>query len=173
MGEYSGRSGEVLARLEQLHPRLIDLSLERLEQLLTRLENPERHLPPVIHVAGTNGKGSTVANMRSIAEAAGLRVHAMTSPHLLSLTERYYMAGNMDEPGHDVDENLLVETLEEIERVNAGAPITVFEVLTAAGFLMFSRVPADLVILEVGLGGRFDATNVIPPPLACALTAIR
>ncbi|TPW35137.1 bifunctional folylpolyglutamate synthase/dihydrofolate synthase [Oecophyllibacter saccharovorans] len=175
--EFSGRSGEILARLEGLHPRLIDLSLHRLEALLARLGHPERHLPPVIHVAGTNGKGSTVADMRTIAEAAGLRVHAMTSPHLLSLTERFHVAAPVSglpdgHVGGPVDEDLLVATLEEVEQVNAGAPITVFEVLTAAGFLLFSRLPADLVLLEVGLGGRFDATNVITTPIACVLTSI-
>ncbi|QDH14952.1 bifunctional folylpolyglutamate synthase/dihydrofolate synthase [Oecophyllibacter saccharovorans] len=175
--EFSGRSGEILARLERLHPRLIDLSLQRLEALLSRLGHPERHLPPVIHVAGTNGKGSTVADMRTIAEAAGLRVHAMTSPHLLSLTERFHVAAPVSglpggQAGGPVDEDLLVATLEEVEQVNAGAPITVFEVLTAAGFLLFSRLPADLVLLEVGLGGRFDATNVITAPVACVLTSI-
>ena len=165
-GEYQGRPGEVLARLHQLYPKLIDLSLGRLEVLLAKLGHPELHLPPVIHVAGTNGKGSTCANLRAIAEAAGLRVHVMTSPHLVSITERFRLAGKL------VDEDTLVDAFEEVERVNAGAPITVFEVLTAAGFLLFSRIPADLVILEVGLGGRLDATNVVPKPAACAITTI-
>ncbi|KXV22543.1 bifunctional folylpolyglutamate synthase/dihydrofolate synthase [Gluconobacter japonicus] len=165
-GEYQGRPGEVLARLHQLYPKLIDLSLGRLEILLAKMGNPERHLPPVIHVAGTNGKGSTCANLRAIAEAAGLRAHVMTSPHLVSITERFRLAGKL------VDEDTLVEAFEEVERINDGAPITVFEVLTAAGFLLFSRVPADLVILEVGLGGRLDATNVVPKPVACAITTI-
>lgn len=165
-GEYQGRPGEVLARLHQLYPKLIDLSLGRLEILLAKLGNPERHLPPVIHVAGTNGKGSTCANLRAIAEAADLRAHVMTSPHLVSITERFRLAGKL------VDEDTLVEAFEEVERINDGAPITVFEVLTAAGFLLFSRIPADLVILEVGLGGRLDATNVVPKPAACAITTI-
>lgn len=165
-GEYQGRPGEVLARLHQLYPKLIDLSLGRLEILLAKMGNPERHLPPVIHVAGTNGKGSTCANLRAIAEAAGLRAHVMTSPHLVSITERFRLAGKL------VDEDTLVEAFEEVERINDGAPITVFEVLTAAGFLLFSRIPADLVILEVGLGGRLDATNVVPKPAACAITTI-
>ncbi len=165
-GEFHGRTGEVVRRLQELHPRLIDLSLDRLEVLLARLGHPERALPPTIHVAGTNGKGSTCANLRAIAEAAGLKVHVMTSPHLLDVTERFRLAGQL------VSEERLVSTLEEIERINDGAPITVFEVLTAAGFLLFSRVPADLLVLEVGLGGRFDATNVIPTARACIITSI-
>lgn len=165
-GEFHGRTGEVVRRLQELHPKLIDLSLDRLERLLVRLGHPEQHLPPTIHVAGTNGKGSTCANLRAIAEAAGLKVHVMTSPHLLSVTERFRLAGEL------VTEDQLIATLEEIERINEGAPITVFEVLTAAGFLLFSRIPADLLILEVGLGGRFDATNVIPTARACVITSI-
>lgn len=164
--EFNGRTGEVVRRLQELHPTLIDLSLERLEALLKRLGHPERQLPPTIHIAGTNGKGSTCANLRAIAEAAGLRTHVMTSPHLLSVTERFRLAGEL------VSEDELIQTLEEIERINDGAAITVFEVLTAAGFLLFSRHPADLLILEVGLGGRFDATNVIPTARACILTSI-
>ncbi|OOL17339.1 folylpolyglutamate synthase [Bombella intestini] len=164
--EFHGRTGAIVRRLQELHPKLIDLSLDRLEILLARLGHPERALPPTIHVAGTNGKGSTCANLRAIGEAAGLRVHVMTSPHLLDVTERFRLAGQL------VSEDQLVATLEEIERVNDGAPITVFEVLTAAGFLLFSRVPADLLILEVGLGGRFDATNVIPTARACIITSI-
>ncbi|NHO32799.1 bifunctional folylpolyglutamate synthase/dihydrofolate synthase [Acetobacter fallax] len=164
--EFTGRTGKVLERLNQLYPALIDLSLGRLEALLARLGHPERNLPPVIHVAGTNGKGSTCANLRAIGEAAGWRVHVMTSPHLVDVTERFRVAGRL------VSEDELIATLEEIERVNDGAPITVFEVLTAAGLLLFSRYPAELAIIEVGLGGRFDATNVIPHPAACAITAI-
>lgn len=164
--EFTGRTGTVLERLNRLYPALIDLSLERLQNLLSRLGHPERHLPPVIHVAGTNGKGSTCANLRAIGEAAGWRVHVMTSPHLVDVTERFRVAG------HLVSENELIATLEEIERINDGAPITVFEVLTAAGFLLFSRHPAELAIVEVGLGGRYDATNVIAQPVACAITAI-
>ncbi|MCH4091732.1 bifunctional folylpolyglutamate synthase/dihydrofolate synthase [Acetobacter sp.] len=164
--EFTGRTGTVLERLNRLYPALIDLSLGRLEALLGRLGHPERHLPPVIHVAGTNGKGSTCANLRAIGETAGWRVHVMTSPHLVDVTERFRVAGQL------VSEEELVATLEEIERVNDGEPITVFEVLTAAGFLLFSRHPAELAIIEVGLGGRFDATNVLTRPAACAITAI-
>ncbi|MEN3167640.1 folylpolyglutamate synthase/dihydrofolate synthase family protein [Gluconobacter sp. OJB] len=165
-GEYQGRPGAVLARLQELYPALIDLSLGRLEVLLAKLDHPERHLPPVIHVAGTNGKGSTCANLRAIAEAAGLRVHVMSSPHLVSVTERFRLAGQL------VDEDVLVAALETVERINASAPITVFEVLTAAGFLLFSQVSADLVVLEVGLGGRLDATNVVPKPAVCVITPV-
>lgn len=166
LGEYRGKAGLILSRLQERHPKLIDLSLGRLERLLAKLGHPETKLPPVIHVAGTNGKGSTCANLRAIAEEAGLRTHVMTSPHLLDVRERFRLAGKL------VSENLLIETLEEIERVNHGGPITVFEVLTAAGFLLFSRIPADLAIIEVGLGGRFDATNVVPAPKACIITSI-
>ena len=160
--EYEGRPGAVLARLQDLYPKLIDLSLDRLEVLLAKLGHPERALPPVIHVAGTNGKGSTCANLRAIAEEAGLRVHVMTSPHLVSIRERFRLAGKL------VDENLLVEAFEEVARANDSAPITVFEVLTAAGLLLFSRIPADLVILEVGLGGRLDATMSSPTRLSAS-----
>ena len=164
--EFTGRTGAVLERLNNLYPALIDLSLGRLEALLAKLGHPEEKLPPVIHVAGTNGKGSTCATLRAIGEAAGWRVHVMTSPHLVDVTERFRIAGKL------VSESELVATLEEIERVNDGAPITVFEVLTAAGFLLFSRHPADLVIIEVGLGGRCDATNVLRKPAACIVTSV-
>ncbi|OUI98072.1 folylpolyglutamate synthase [Acetobacter sp. DsW_54] len=164
--EFTGRTGEVLQRLNHLYPALIDLSLGRLEALLARLGHPERKLPPVIHVAGTNGKGSTCATLRAIAEATGWRVHVMTSPHLVDVTERFRVAGKL------VSEAELVATLEEIERINNGAPITVFEVLTAAGFMLFARHPAELAIIEVGLGGRYDATNVLEHPAACIVTSI-
>lgn len=164
--EFVGRAGQILERLNRLYPALIDLSLTRLETLLARLGHPERHLPPVVHVAGTNGKGSTCALMRAVAEAAGWRVHVLTSPHLVHVTERFRIAGEL------VGESELTAVLEEIERVNAGAPITVFEVLTAAGFVLCARHPADLTIVEVGLGGRHDATNVLQRPAACAITAI-
>ncbi|CAM2949381.1 bifunctional folylpolyglutamate synthase/dihydrofolate synthase [Komagataeibacter xylinus] len=164
--EFVGRTGQILERLNRLYPALIDLSLTRLETLLARLGHPERHMPPVVHVAGTNGKGSTCAFMRAVAEAAGWRVHVLTSPHLVHATERFRIAGQI------VSEHELAAVLEEIEQVNAGAPITVFEVLTTAGFMLCARHPADLTIVEVGLGGRFDATNVIQHPAACAITAI-
>ncbi|MDB5373297.1 MAG: bifunctional folylpolyglutamate synthase/dihydrofolate synthase [Belnapia sp.] len=160
------RSEAILDRLHALHPVLIDLSLERLQDLLAKLGHPERRLPPVVHVAGTNGKGSTCAFLRAIAEAAGQRVHAFTSPHLVRFHERIRLAGTL------VEEAALAVALEEVEAVNAGAPITVFEVITAVALLLFSRVPADLLVLEVGLGGRFDATNVVAAPVATAITSI-
>jgi len=162
----AGRSEQIIDRLHALHPKLIDLSLDRLQRCLDALGNPERSLPPVIHVAGTNGKGSTCAFLRAIAEAAGQRVHAYTSPHLVRFHERIRLAGKL------VEEDLLAATLEEVEARNAGEPITVFEVTTAAALLLFSRVPADVLILEVGLGGRFDATNVVDRPAACAIASI-
>ncbi len=162
----AGRIEAVIERLHGLYPRLIDLSLERLERLLGELGHPERNLPPVLHVAGTNGKGSTCAFLRAIGEAAGLRVHVATSPHLVRFNERIRLAGRL------VTDAQLLDVLDEIERVNAGQPITVFEVLMAATFVLFARVPAELVVLEVGLGGRFDATNVVQRPAACAITSI-
>lgn len=164
--EYSGAVGKILARVQAAYPKYIDLSLDRLTTLLHRLGNPERALPPVIHVAGTNGKGSTCAFIRTLAEARQWRVHVMTSPHLVSVTERFRLAGKL------VQEDRLAATLEEVEAINGDAPITVFEILTAAGFLLFAREPADLAIIEVGLGGRLDATNVVSAPLASVITPI-
>ena len=161
-----GRIEPIIDRLHGLHPRLIDLSLERLERLLARLGHPERRLPPVIHVAGTNGKGSTCAFLRAMAETAGRRVHVYTSPHLVRFNERFRIAG------HLVSDAALADALEHIEQVNGGAPITVFEVITAVAFHLFAQTPADLCILEVGLGGRGDATNVIRDPAVCAVTSI-
>ncbi len=155
-----------LDRLHNLYPKLIDLSLDRLVRLLAALGDPHLNLPPVIHVAGTNGKGSCCAFIRAMAEAAGLRVHVYTSPHLVRFNERIRLAG------HLVTDEALAAALDEIESVNAGNQITVFEAITAAAFLLFSRVPADLTVLEVGLGGKFDATNVIAPPRIAAITAI-
>jgi dihydrofolate synthase/folylpolyglutamate synthase len=162
----SGRTQASLDRLQTLYPKLIDLSVERLLRLLQDLGDPHLNLPPVIHVAGTNGKGSTCAFLRAIAEAAGLRVHVFTSPHLVRFNERIRLAGEL------VSDDDLAQALDEIEAVNANNQITVFEAITAAAFLLFARVPADLCILEVGLGGRFDATNVIPKPLVAAITSI-
>ena len=155
----------IVARLHGLHPRLIDLSLDRLLRLLGQLGDPQRRLPPVIHVAGTNGKGSTCAFLRAIAEHAGLRTHVYTSPHLVRFNERFRIAGRL------VSDEALAGTLDMIERVNDGAPITVFEVITAAAFVLFAAAPADLCVLEVGLGGRGDATNVVTPA-ACAVTSL-
>lgn len=161
-----GRSQPIVERLHALHPKLIDLSLGRLLVLLEKLGRPQERLPPVVHVAGTNGKGSTCAFLRAIAEAAGQRAHVYTSPHLVRFHERIRLAGRL------VEEDRLADALEEVERVNAGADITVFEITTAVALLLFSRVPADVLVLEVGLGGRFDATNVVERPAACAITAI-
>ena len=155
-----------LARLSALHPRVIDLSLGRIADLLAKLGRPERALPPVIHVAGTNGKGSTIAFMRAILEAAGKRVHVYTSPHLVRFNERIRLGGAL------VSDDALNEVLDECGRVNAGAPITIFEIITAAALLLFHRHPADYLLLEVGLGGRFDATNVIDAPLASVVTPV-
>jgi dihydrofolate synthase/folylpolyglutamate synthase len=155
-----------LERLHRLYPKLIDLRLDRLVRLLAELGDPHLRLPPVIHVAGTNGKGSACAFIRAIAEAAGLRVHVYTSPHLVRFNERIRLAGTL------VTDEALAATLDEIEAVNAGNQITVFEAITAAAYLLFARVPADLCVLEVGLGGRFDATNVIAAPRVAAITAI-
>lgn len=169
----------IVARLTALHPKRIDLSLDRMKRLLNALGNPERKLPPAIHVAGTNGKGSTIAFLRAILEAAGLRVHAYTSPHLVRFNERFRLAGQpkSDKPelgceGKLVTDEELSATLEECERINAGAPITVFEITTAVGFMLFARHPADVLLLEVGLGGRLDATNVIDTALASIITRI-
>ena len=134
--------------------------------MLAKLGNPQDRLPPVIHVAGTNGKGSTVAFLRAFLEAAGKRVHVYTSPHLVRFAERIRVAGKL------IEEDALVALLEECERANAGAPMTFFEMTTAAAFVAFARVPADYTLLEVGLGGRFDATNVIAHPAVTAITPV-
>ncbi len=165
-GAHASRAEPLIERLHALHPKLIDLSLGRMEALLAKLGHPEQNLPPVVHVAGTNGKGSTCAFLRAISEAAGQRAHVYTSPHLVRFHERIRLAGEF------VGDAALTEALEEVERVNAGAPITVFEITTAVALLLFQRVPADVLILEVGLGGRFDATNVIARPAATAITSI-
>ncbi|CBS88098.1 bifunctional folylpolyglutamate synthase/dihydrofolate synthase [Azospirillum lipoferum] len=160
------RSDPVLDRLKGLHPKVIDLSLDRVYRLLAALDHPERKLPPVIHVAGTNGKGSTVAFLRAMLEAAGHRVHVYTSPHLVRFHERIRLAGRL------IDDDHLAALLEECEIANAGNPITFFEVTTVAAFLAFSREPADVVLLETGLGGRLDATNVVAKPAVTAITRI-
>ena len=160
----------ILERLTALHPKRIDLSLGRVERLLAALDHPEKKLPPVIHVAGTNGKGSTAAFLRTIMEAAGMRVHTYTSPHLVRFNERFRLA-TKDE-GKLVSDDELAAAMEDCERANGGEPITVFEITTAAGLLLFSRHEADALVLEVGLGGRLDATNVIEPPVASVITRI-
>jgi dihydrofolate synthase/folylpolyglutamate synthase len=159
-------SDEILARLTALHPKVIDLSLGRIERLLGKLGNPERRMPPVLHVAGTNGKGSTCAFMRAMLEAAGKRVHVYTSPHLVRFHERIRLSGKL------IDEDELQALLEECETANGGEPITFFEITTAAAFLAFSRRRADALILEVGLGGRLDATNVIESPAVTVITPV-
>ena len=162
--------GELIARLSSLHPKRIDLSLDRMHRLLEQLDHPERKLPPVIHVAGTNGKGSTIAYLRAILEAAGLRVHVFTSPYLVRLNEcfRIGRAGG----GALVGDDELCATLEHCERANKGEPVTIFEIETAAALCLFAQHPADIVLLEVGLGGRLDATNVIEAPLASVIAPV-
>jgi dihydrofolate synthase/folylpolyglutamate synthase len=157
---------ELIARLSALHPRQIDLGLDRMHRLLERLGHPERKLPAVIHVAGTNGKGSTIAYLRAILEASGLRVDVFTSPYLVRLNECYRLAGAL------VGDDELRAALEQCERANAGAPITIFEIETAAAFCLFAQHPADVVLLEVGLGGRLDSTNVIETPLASVIAPV-
>ena len=160
----------IVERLTTLHPKRIDLSLDRVQRLLAALDHPEQKLPPVIHVAGTNGKGSTIAFLRAILQAAGQRVHTYTSPHLVRFNERFRI-GRLSE-GRLVSDEELITALEDCERANAGAPITVFEITTAVGLLLFARHPADVLLLEVGLGGRLDATNVVSNPLATIITRI-
>jgi len=159
-------SDVILARLMALHPKLIDLTLGRMERLLAALGHPERALPPVIHIAGTNGKGSTLACLRAGLEAEGARVHAYTSPHLVRFHERIRLAGDL------IAEPALAALLDECEAANGGAPITFFEITTCAGFLAFARVPADWLLLEVGLGGRLDATNMVARPALCVITPV-
>lgn len=159
-------SDRVLARLMDLHPKLIDLSLDRTLDLLDRLGRPQDRLPPVVHVAGTNGKGSTLAALRAICEAAGYRVHVYTSPHLARFHERIRLAGRL------IDEAALLELLEHCETVNEGRPITFFEVTTCAAFHAFAETPADILLLETGLGGRLDSTNVVAQPAATVITPI-
>jgi dihydrofolate synthase/folylpolyglutamate synthase len=163
-------SDALIARLLAMHPKAIDLSLGRIGRLLEKLGDPHKRLPPTIHVAGTNGKGSTVAFMRAILEAQGLRVHVDTSPHLVRFNERIRLgrAGG----GVFVDDAMLLDALTRCETANDGAAITFWEIVTAAAFLLFSEQPADVLLLEVGLGGRLDATNVIERPAAAVVTSI-
>jgi dihydrofolate synthase / folylpolyglutamate synthase len=162
----TARTDAVLARLLTLHPKKIDLGLERVHRLLKDLDHPERRLPPVIHVAGTNGKGSTCAFLRAMLEAQGLKVHVYTSPHLIEFRERIRLAGTL------IGEEELAATLEECERVNDGQAITFFEITTVAAFVAFSRHKADALILEAGMGGEGDATNVIAKPRLTIITPI-
>ena len=153
------KSDRILARLLELHPKKIDLALDRVLRLLHDLDDPHLKLPPVIHVAGTNGKGSVCAFSRAMLEAQGLKVHMHISPHLVRFHERIRIAGEL------ISEEELCAILEEVEQINDGRAITFFEITAAAMFLAFSRHAADAVVLEVGLGGTYDATNVVPRPV--------
>lgn len=159
-------SDVILDRMMSLHPKVIDFTLDRVWALLKALDNPERKLPPVIHIAGTNGKGSTQAMIRAGLEAAGKSVHAYTSPHLARFHERIRLAGDLITEAH------LTEVLDECYRTNGGANITYFEITTCAALLAFARTPADFTLLEVGLGGRLDATNVIDKPALTIITPV-
>ncbi|MEN3929808.1 folylpolyglutamate synthase/dihydrofolate synthase family protein [Microvirga sp. W0021] len=163
-------SDAIIARFLALHPKAVDLSLDRIQRLLEDLGNPHKRLPPTIHVAGTNGKGSTIATMRAILEAAGVSTHVYTSPHLVRFHERIRLGSPTG--GRCVSEDRLLEALRRCEAVNAGRQITVFEMTTATALLLFAEEPADVLLLEVGLGGRFDATNVIDEPIASVVTPI-
>jgi dihydrofolate synthase / folylpolyglutamate synthase len=156
----------IVSRFAPLHPKRIDLSLGRIERLLADLGAPQNRLPPVVHVAGTNGKGSTIAFMRAALEAAGKRVHVYTSPHLIRFNERIRLAGDL------VDDERMFAAFDRCEAVNAGQAISVFEITTAAALLLFSEIAADYLLLEVGLGGRYDATNVIDRPAATIITPV-
>ncbi len=160
------RATTALERLAQLHPKLIDLGLDRSFTLLEKLGNPHQHLPPTIHVAGTNGKGSVIAFLRAIAEAAGLKVHVYSSPHLCRFNERIRLAGQL------IGDTAMADLLEEVETANGDMKVTFFEVTTAAAMLAYSRSPADLLLLETGLGGALDSTNVLTNPLATIITPI-
>jgi dihydrofolate synthase/folylpolyglutamate synthase len=166
MSDHLRAHDAALERLRSLHPIKIDLSLDRIERLLHTLGRPQDKLPPTIHLAGTNGKGSTSAFIRAIAEASGLSVHVLTSPHLVRFVERIRLAGTL------ISEDHLADVLARVEAANAGLPITFFEIVTAAAFLAFAETPADLLVLEVGLGGRFDATNVIAQPAVSVICPV-
>lgn len=160
------RTDAILKRLLTLHPKLIDLELDRTLRLLEALGRPQDRLPPVIHVAGTNGKGSTIAYMRAMLEAAGKKVHVYTSPHLSAFRERIRLSGKL------VSSRKLNQALEACEAANEGAPITFFEITTCAALKLFAEAKADYLLLEVGLGGRYDSTNVIERPLGSVITPI-
>jgi dihydrofolate synthase / folylpolyglutamate synthase len=161
---------DLLASMRQLHPLLMDLSLGRVRRMLANLGNPHERLPPVVHIAGTNGKGSTTAFLKAMLEAAGKRVHVYTSPHLVRFNERIALAG--PDGAQPMDEEALAALLQRVADVNAGQSITFFEITTAAAFLAFSEAPADFLLLEVGLGGRFDTTNVVDKPALTIITPI-
>ncbi|HMA51740.1 MAG TPA: folylpolyglutamate synthase/dihydrofolate synthase family protein [Magnetospirillaceae bacterium] len=157
---------QILERLKNLHPKVIDLALDRVLDLLAALDDPHLSLPPTIHIAGTNGKGSTLAYLRAMAEADGRTTHVYISPHLVRFSERITVASR------EIGEDALADLLEECERRNEGSPITFFEITTAAAFLAFARTKADLCLLETGLGGRYDATNVLNKPAASLIASI-
>ncbi len=159
-------SDAILARMMTLHPKVIDLTLDRVWRLLVALDNPQDRLPPVIHVAGTNGKGSTQAMIRAGLEQGGARVHAYTSPHLARFHERIRLAGDL------ITEDALTDVLDRCYAANGPDPITYFEITTVAGLLAFAETPADYTLLEVGLGGRLDATNVIAKPALTIVTPV-
>jgi dihydrofolate synthase / folylpolyglutamate synthase len=160
------RTDAILKRLTALYPKFMDLDLGRQRRLLADLGNPQDRLPPVIHVAGTNAKGSTIAYLRAMLEAAGKRVHVYTSPHLVHFNERIRLAGTL------VSTRRVNDALEEVERINDGKPITQFEITTSAALKLFADTPADYLLLEVGLGGDFDSTNVIDHPLGVIITPV-
>ncbi len=159
-------SDVILQRMMSLHPKVIDLTLDRVWRLLAALDHPERLLPPAVHIAGTNGKGSTLAMLRAGIEGVGKTAHAYTSPHLARFHERIRLAGTL------IAERALAELLDEVEAANGGAPITYFEITTCAALLAMARTPADYTLLEVGLGGRLDATNVVDRPAMTVITPV-
>ncbi len=169
-----GTAEEQIDALMKIHPKGYDLSLHRISDLLKKLGNPQNKMPPVIHVAGTNGKGSAIAFVRAILEAAGLGVHVDTSPHLVNWHERYRIAnmGAKTGGGRLVEDKVLAEVIARVAKANDGQPITVFEVLSAVAFVLFSEWPADVALIEVGLGGRFDCTNVMEKTAISIITPI-
>jgi dihydrofolate synthase / folylpolyglutamate synthase len=164
-------SAQLLAEMKLLHPQLIDLSLGRVERLLAKLGDPHKRLPPCVHVAGTNGKGSVTAYLKAMLEAAGARVHVYTSPHLVRFHERIELAGASGKT-HPIAEETLIDVLVRTQAINGADDITQFEITTAAAFLAFAEHPADVLLLEVGLGGRLDATNVLDHPVLTVITPV-
>lgn len=172
MSDYPHPVDQVLQRLLALHPKLIDLSLDRIRRLLARLDHPERRLPAVIHAAGTNGKGSTLTFLAALAASHGLRAHLYTSPHLVRFNERIALAVEPGQMPRPIPDDRLLPLLDRVEQANRGEPITFFEITTALALLAFAETPADLVLLETGLGGRVDATNVVDRPAVTVITPI-
>ena len=162
----SSNLSTILSKIQRYHPKYIDLKLDRMFRILDDLGNPHHSLPPTIHIAGTNGKGSTIAFLRSMLENSDLLVHTYISPHLVRFNERIRLNGKL------ISDDFLYKTLVEVDRINNGKEITFFEITTAAAFLAFSSIKADILLLEVGLGGRLDATNVLPNILASIITEI-